>query len=197
MPGTDAQKATLLNCLGCHTLERVVRSDHSANEFMPVLQRMQGYVNQSIPAHPQLRRAERLMEERGDQRVQVQQKLADYLASINLSAAPQWSYPLKTLPRPTGRATRVIITQYDLPSETIEPHDVIVDADGMAWYSSFGEPNMGQLDPRTGRVTEYPLPELKPGFPTGSLGLRSDRDGNLWLGMMYQGGSRGLTSKTE
>jgi streptogramin lyase len=26
----------------------------------------------------------------------------------------------------------------------------------------------------------------KPGFPTGTLGLRSDRDGNLWLGNMYQ-----------
>ncbi len=197
VPGTDAQKQMLLNCLGCHTLERVVRSQHSASEFMQVLPRMQGYVNQSIPAHPQLRRAERLMEERGDQRVQVQQKLADYLASINLSAAPQWSYPLKTLPRPTGRATRVIITQYDLPSETIEPHDVIVTADGMAWYSSFGEPNLGRLDPRTGRVTEYPLPELKPGFPTGSLGLRSDRDGNLWLGMMYQGGIARFDRTTE
>ncbi len=191
------RNSMLLNCLGCHTLERVVRSQHSASEFMQVLPRMQGYVNQSIPAHPQLRRAERLMEERGDQRVQVQQRLADYLATINLSAAPQWSYPLKTLPRPTGRATRVIITEYDLPRETIEPHDVIVTADGMAWYSSFGEPNLGRLDPRTGQVTEYPLPELKPGFPTGSLGLRSDRDGNLWLGMMYQGGIARFDRTTE
>ena len=94
MPGADAQKGALLNCTGCHTLERVVRSDLNANDFMSVLQRMQGYVNQSIPAHPQLRRAERLMEERGDQRVQVQRQLADYLATINLSAAPVWTYML-------------------------------------------------------------------------------------------------------
>ena len=197
MPGTDTQKGALLNCIGCHTLERVVRSDHGANDFMSVLQRMQGYVNQSIPAHPQLRRADRLMEERGDQRVQVQRQLADYLATINLSAAPEWIYTLKTLPRPTGRGTRVIITEYDLPRETVEPHDVIVDADGMVWYSSFGEPNLGKLDPRTGKVTEYPLPEIKPGFPTGSLGLRSDRDGNLWLGMMYQGALARFDKKTE
>ena len=197
MPGTDAQKGALLNCTGCHTLERVVRSDHNASDFMSVLQRMQGYVNQSIPAHPQLRRADRLMEERGDQRVQVQRQLADYLATINLRAAPEWTYTLKTLPRPTGRGTRVIITEYDLPRETIEPHDVIVDADGMVWYSSFGEANLGKLDPRTGRVTEYPLPEIKPGFPTGSLGLRSDRDGNLWLGMMYQGSLAKFDKKTE
>jgi streptogramin lyase len=129
--------------------------------------------------------------------VQVQRQLADYLATINLSAAPEWTYTLKTLPRPTGRGTRVIITEYDLPRETIEPHDVIVDADGMVWYSSFGEANLGKLDPRTGRVTEYPLPEIKPGFPTGSLGLRSDRDGNLWLGMMYQGSLARFDKKTE
>src|SRR4029077_18491228 len=151
-----------------------------------VLPRMQGYVNQSIPAHPQLRRAERRMEERGDQRVQVYRTAAEYLSTINLSTGPQWSYTLKTFARPTGRATRVIYTEYDLPRETIEPHDVIVDGDGIVWYSSFGEQNLGRLDPKTGKVTEYPVPEHKPGFPTGFLALRTDRDGNLWLGNMYQ-----------
>ncbi len=197
IPGTDQQKTGLLNCLGCHTLERVVRSQHNADAFMQVLPRMQAYVNQSIPAHPQLRRAERLMEERGDQRVQAQRQLADYLATINLNKSPQWAYPLKTLPRPSGRGTRVVITEYDLGRETISPHDVIVDADGIAWYSSFGEPFLGKLDPKTGKVTEYPLPELKPGFPTGSLGLRAGPDGNLWLGMMYQAGIAKFDRKSE
>jgi virginiamycin B lyase len=187
MPGTDAQKGQLLNCVGCHTLERPLRSNYGADDFMNnILPRMQGYVNQSIPAHPQLRRAERLMEERGDQRVQVYRAAAEFLASINLSSRPQWNFELKTLPRPTGAATRVIYTEYDLPRETISPHDVIVDGSGMVWYSSFGEQNLGRLDPRTGKVTEFPIEEHKPGFPTGLLGLRSDRDGNLWLGNMYQ-----------
>src|SRR5262245_1642371 len=71
-PGTDQQKNAMLGCLGCHTLERVARSTHKPDDFINVtLPRMQGYVNQSIPAAPQLRRAERRMEERGDQRVQV------------------------------------------------------------------------------------------------------------------------------
>ena len=56
----------------------------------------------------------------------------------------------------------------------------------MAWYSNFGEQNLGRLDPKTGKVTEYPVPEHKPGFPTGFLALRADHDGNLWLGNMYQ-----------
>ena len=187
IPGTDQQKGQLLNCVGCHTLERIVRSKYDANAFLTqVLPRMQGYVNQSIPAHPQLRRAERLMEERGDQRVQVYRAAAEYLSTINLSTGSQWSYALKTFARPTGRATRVIYTEYGLPRETISPHDVIVDADGIVWYSSFGEQNLGKLDPKSGKVTEYPIPEHKPGFPTGGLGLRADKDGNLWLGNMYQ-----------
>jgi virginiamycin B lyase len=197
VPGTDQQKGALLNCIGCHTLERVVKSRYTADDFMQVLPRMQGYVNQSMPGAPQLRRGERLMEERGDQRVQVYRGLADFLSTINLSAHEQWSYALKTLPRPTGRATRVVITEYDLPRETIQPHDVVVDADGIAWYSSFGEQNLGRLDPRTGKVTEYPIALHKPGFPTGSLGLRSDRDGNMWLGNMYQAAIVKFDRKTE
>jgi len=187
LPGTDAQKGQLLNCVGCHTLARPLNSKYSADDFLTtILPRMQGYVNQSIPAHPQLRRAERLMEERGDQRVQVYRGAAEYLASINLSSHPTWNFELKTLPRPTGAATRVIYTEYDLPRETIEPHDVVVDSRGTVWYSSFGEQNLGRLDPKTGTVTEFAIPEHKPGFPTGLLGLRSDQEGNLWFGNMYQ-----------
>src|SRR5262245_11396091 len=158
VPGTDQQKGVLLNCVGCHSLERVMRSQHDADTFTKtVLPRMQGYVNQSIPQHPQLRKAERLMEERGDQRVQVYRTAAEYLATINRGPAGKWSYELKTLPRPSGRGTRVIYTEYDLPRETISPHDVIVDREGIAWYSSFGEQNLGRLDPKTGAVKEFPI----------------------------------------
>jgi len=187
VPGTDQQKGLLRNCVGCHTLERIVKSPYDADTFMKVvLPRMQGYVNQSIPLHPQLRKAERRMEERGDQRVQVYRTTAEYLATINIGEGTKWTYPLKTLPRPTGRATRVIYTEYDLPRETIEPHDVLVDKDGIAWYSSFGEQHLGRLDPQTGEVREFEIKQNKPGFPTGLLGLRQDREGNLWLGNMYQ-----------
>jgi virginiamycin B lyase len=198
VPGTDQQKGLMLNCVGCHTIERVMRSPHDADAFMQtVLPRMQSYVNQSIPAHPQLRRGERRMEERGDQRVQIYRAAAEYWSTVALGSRSQWSFALKTLPRPTGRATRVIYTEYDLGRETIEPHDVIVDADGIAWYSSFGEQNLGRLDPKTGAVKEYPVPLHKPGYPTGFLGLRSDKDGNLWLGNMYQATIVKFDRKTE
>jgi streptogramin lyase len=198
MPGTDAQKGQLLNCVGCHTLSRPLNSKYTADEFLTIiLPRMQGYVNQSMPSHPQLRRAERLREERGDQRVQVYRNAAEYLASVNLSSQPTWNFEFKTSPRPTGAATRVVYTEYDLPRETIEPHDVVVDNGGTVWYSSFGEQNLGKLDPRTGKVTEFAIAEHKPGFPTGLLGLRSDAQGNLWFGNMYQATIARFDPKTE
>src|SRR5258708_522208 len=39
MPGTDDQKAQLLNCVGCHTLERI----DNADEFTHVVNRMANY----------------------------------------------------------------------------------------------------------------------------------------------------------
>jgi streptogramin lyase len=187
MPGTPRQKDALLNCITCHTIDRIVRSVHDAGEFMQVQARMATYANQSVPTRPQKRLAERLLEERGDQRNTAQEERAKYLASINLSETGSWTYPLTTLPRPTGRATHVIITEYDLPRHEIEPHDVIVGADGTVWYSNFGEQNIGKMDPKTGKVTEINLPELKKGWPQGSLALHADVQGNIWFGMMYQG----------
>src|SRR6266446_5061085 len=54
MPGTDAQKRFLLDCTGCHTLERIARSTHTADEFMQVIQRMSGYPPLAFPLKPQL-----------------------------------------------------------------------------------------------------------------------------------------------
>src|SRR5258706_8884711 len=187
VPGTPQEKRQLLNCLGCHTLERVVRSKFTSEEFVKtVLPRMQAYVNQSIPGAPQLRKGERLMEERGDQRVQVYKDLGDFLAKINLGTSPTWRYELKTFPRPAGEATRVVYTEYDLPSSLAQPHDVILDRTGKAWYSSFGLQKIGRLDPATGEVKEYDIAISKPDYPTGVLALRGDRDGKLWFGNMYQ-----------
>jgi streptogramin lyase len=187
MPGTPKQKDSVLNCVSCHTAERIVRSTHNPEEFIQIQKRMGTYANQSVPTRVQKRLAERLMEERGDGRNKAQEDRAEYMASINLSETETWNYELKTLPRPTGAATQVIITEYDLPRNSIEPHDVIIGKDGNAYYTNFGEQNLGQLNPKTGKVTEITLPELKKGWPQGSLGIRPDADGNLWFGMMYQG----------
>jgi virginiamycin B lyase len=197
VPGTPVQKDALFNCVSCHTVERIVKSTHDADEFVQTMKRMGSYANQSVPTRPQKRLAERLLEERGGDRDALFQKRAEWLASINLSQGSTWEFPFKTLPRPKGRATQVIITEYDLPRPLIEPHDVVVAQDGMVWYTNFGEQNIGKLDPKSGKVTEIALPELKKGWPQGSLGLRADKDGNLWFGMMYQGAIGRVDPKTD
>ncbi|MGA2893193.1 MAG: carboxypeptidase regulatory-like domain-containing protein [Xanthobacteraceae bacterium] len=191
MPGTAAQKRPLIECMSCHGIERIVRSTYTADEFVPVLERMARYANNSIPARVQSRVAAREVNEAGVR------KLAAYLATINLSAAPVWTYELQTLPRPTGRATHVVITEYDLPRPTIAPHDVRTDHEGHVWYSDFVENVLGELDPRTGAEREYPIPLRKPQFPTGSLDLEADGDGNLWLAMMFQTGLARFDIKTK
>ena len=148
IPGTDQQKGQLLNCVGCHTVQRIVRSKYDADAFLTqILPRMQGYVQQSLPIHPQLRPAERLMEEQGEDRIEIYRAVAQFLSTINLSTTDQWKYELKTLPRPKGAATKVIYTEYDLPREEMAPHDVIVDKDGIVWFGNFGEQKLGRLDP--------------------------------------------------
>src|SRR5882672_7478538 len=198
IPGTDRQKDQLLNCVGCHRVERIMRSNYDADGFLTqILPRMQSYVQQSLPIHPQLRPAERLMEERGEDRIEIYRAVANFLSTINLSATDQWKYELKTLPRPKGAATKVIYTEYDLPREEMAPHDVIVDKDGIVWFSGFGEQKLGRLDPRTGKVIEYPYRIHRDNAPTGSLGLRADGAGNLWLGNMYQATIVRFDPKTE
>ena len=196
MPGTDQEKRVLLNCITCHTLERVARSTHSAAQYPEVLARMASYVNQSSPLKVQFRRAERLYEPYGPAREAGWKRQGEYLARVNRSAG-DWTYALKTLPRPTGRNTRVIVTEYDMPRPTIQPHDVVMDAGGTIWYSNFGEQAVGKMDTRTGKVTEFEVPMQKPGFPSGELGLQFDREGRLYFGMMYQAGVARLDPKTE
>src|ERR1700730_13166981 len=101
MPGTPKQKDSVLNCVSCHTVERIVRSTHDPKEFVQVQQRMGTYANQSVPTRIQKRLAERLLEERGDTRLKAQQERAEFLASINLSETETWNYELKPMARPT------------------------------------------------------------------------------------------------
>ena len=198
-PGTEEQKTSIRGCTHCHTLEVIARSHHDAGEFMQVLERMSNYPALAFPLMPQILPVQRQGpgEDPLERKQAARHKMADYLCNVNLSSAKEWSYSFKTLPRPTGRATQVIMTEYDLAQPTRQPHDVIVDADGIVWYDSFGEQILGKLDPRTGKTTEYTLPMIKPGAPTGSLDLQFDEDGNIWIANQFQAAILKFDKKTE
>ena len=191
IPGTEQEKSFLLNCNSCHTLERIVRSTHDEEEWTQVISRMSGYGPVSQPIKPQ-----RMLDTSRIRDPATLHKPAKYLASINLSQADQWPYALKTLPRPKGRATHVIITEYQLPRPTIEPHDVVVDKDGTVWFSDFGEMFISKYDPKTLKLTEYPVKQIKKDAPVGNLSLDFDKAGTLWFDTMFQGEIGNIDPKT-
>jgi len=182
IPGTEEQKAMLLDCTGCHTLERIVRSTHDADEWTQVITRMKGYAFVSTPLKPQ-----RMLDETRAGKPEDYRKMAEYLATINLSGVDKWDYPLKTLPRPSGRATRAIVTEYDMKRPTTQPHDVLLDQEGNVWYSDFGELFISKFNPKTLTLTEFPTREFKPNAPVGNLSLEFDNEGKLWFDTMHQG----------
>jgi virginiamycin B lyase len=191
IPGTSAQKNMFYACVGCHTPQTITKSTHEAAEWPAIIVRMRMAGPASTVAHP----------------VSVPYKVGpspndpafgEYLSSINLSHGRKtWDYELKTLPRPAGKATKVIVTEYDLPRPDALPGDVVRDEQGMIWYLDFATATLGRVDPRTGATKEWTPPETKPGYPLGALGLELDPDGNPWLARVFQAGVTKFDKKTE
>jgi virginiamycin B lyase len=194
-PGTDAEKRLVSDCMSCHTLERIARSSHTAEEWAAIIPRMLRYAQNTTPLAPQLRTGEStgLLVQQPERL----QRLAEYLASVNLSASETFPYELKTLKRVSGKGTRAIVTTYKLPKQTDQPHDVMGDPDGGIYFTYFGDPQLGRLDPKTGEVTSYPIPILKEKAAKGALSLYHDHDGNFWVSLMYQAGGAKFDKATK
>src|SRR5438552_1614198 len=198
IPGEDRFKASfLLDCQGCHSLQRVFTAVHDAAEWEQVFTRMGRYAPESTPARPQLIVQGGLRSERPRVAANMMKQAAEYLEKVSLSNAERMEYDLKTFPRPKGKATKVVITEYDLARKEALPHDVVVDADGHAWYTDFGAQFVGELDPKTGKVADHALPLLRPDQPKGSLDIELDPDGNFWVGLSYQGGAVKIDRKSK
>jgi streptogramin lyase len=191
VPGDDSQRRALTGCTNCHTVERILTSTHNAEQMLDVIKRMAQYSNNSFHGKPQIRAEPRDI----NRFVPNAEKVAAYLASINRSTG-EWKFELKTLPRVGGDGTKVVITEYDLPDPTIQPHDVITDKDGIVWHSDFSGQILGRFDEKTLQHRSYEVPLQRKGWPTGALDLETDPDGNLWLGLMFQAGAAKFDGRT-
>jgi streptogramin lyase len=196
-PGSDQVKSFLPDCVGCHTLQRVFTAMHTADEWKSIFARMGRYAPETVPPRPQLLLQGGARSERPRVPANMIDAAADFLVHASTSNPDNEGLVFKRVARPKGRATNVIITEYDLPRKEALPHDVIVDADGHAWYSDFGNQFVGELDPATGKVTDYPLQTLRQDQPKGPLGMEFDPDGNIWIGMSYQAGASKIDRKTK
>jgi virginiamycin B lyase len=196
-PGEDRVKSFLPDCVGCHTLRRVFTAMHSADEWKSVFARMGRYAPESVPSRPQLLLQGGPRSERPRVAANMIDAAAEFLVNASTNNPDNEGQVFRRVPRPKGRATNVIITEYDLPRKEALPHDVIVDTDGHAWYSDFGSQFVGELDPKTGKVTDYALPTLLKEQPKGPLNVEFDPDGNIWVGLSYQGGAAKIDRKTK
>jgi streptogramin lyase len=191
IPGTQAQKEKLYrDCVLCHTLTPILASTYNAEEWKTTLVRMWnwsegGSLQKPLPAP--LHSGPRA----GDE------EFGRYLSSINLSASPKHNFELKTLPRPHGDDTKVIITEYDLPRTDAEPHEAASGNDGMVWYTDEAEGILGRLDPKTGATKEWQDPSAKAGYPGGFHDMELDHDGNAWMGRHEYNGVANFDKKTE
>jgi len=194
IPGTTEQKDKLVyqtvSCAYCHTWKRVMKSKHTAEELVSVMTRMQTYFTDGTAVSDDGRgRGQKNMPDRvaaaeknANWGTTTKKELAEYLAALNLSGGrTTWPFELKTLPRPTGKATRVIITQYDMPRPDTVSHDLDLDSKGTPWYTDESRMFFGKMDPKTGKFTEYPLPAVPPGDLPGARDIQVDKEDNIWF----------------
>jgi len=190
-PGTAQEKDVMMrnvvNCGFCHSLERIARSTHSAEEFQSVIQRMATYeADHSSADRIQIASLPQPLEHLQWWWRDIK-PISQWLATVNLSdAKTQWAYPLRVLPRPRGKATRAIVTVFPLPRASSIVHDLDVDSKGNVWFGNTAWDYIGRLNPTTGEFSEWPapnfLPAAAPGLDRilGVLDIQVDPQDNVW-----------------
>lgn len=194
------------NCSGCHQVSFLLQNRFDAAGWSAVMTLMEKML--SIGYAPENAMPNSVIHA-------YKAELAEYLGRVRgPSNAP---LNLKLLPRPTGDAARVVVTEYDLsrpdmPGWTMEhngtdwlegtpsrwngraAHDVAVDKGGSVWFADDATPErtLGKLDPRSGKITEYKLAD-DANAAEASHALVFDKVGNIW----FANGTEGAPTKFD
>ena len=192
IPGTEEQKAMLLNCTSCHTLERIVRSTHDADEWTHVVTRMMGYgaVSQPIKPQPMLDRSRAGTPEQ-------YRKMAEYLATINLSAIDQWHISISRRCRARPAATPASSS----PNTTWGARPPSRTTSWSIRTATSGTPTSARCSSASSIRRRSSSPNIRsrsssPTRPTGLLSIEFDHTGKIWFDTMYQGSLGCLDPKT-
>lgn len=188
--GTEEEKANFtyvtMGCNYCHSMNRVFNSKHTVQTLLPAMERMaEYYADGTAKSNDNRRGRAALVQEPG--RIKMMHNtptwptsenqrrwVAEFVERNDLSGGKTaHAFPLKTLARPKGKATRVIITEYDMPTAGTVAHDMDIDSKGIVWYTDESDQLLGRFDPKTATFTEIREPVL-PAIPKGQL--RGTRD---------------------
>jgi streptogramin lyase len=195
------------SCTTCHSAAFALQNRFDEAGWRAILERMETidvYGKAEGPSSPIIEH--------------YKEDLASYLTKMR-GPGPS-PMKIKPFPRPTGDATQVVVTEYNIPpaanpnefvdqdgsdwSEGIPSegngaaglHDIAIDQNGNAWITN-GTENRNRsflkLDVETGRVTNFRLPAPH-GFARGTHGIAADQNGIIWLNLFANGGTFGRGS---
>lgn len=148
LPEGSGKKAVESYCVQCHDLGTVTRAGYNQAGWRNNLHMMIN-VGSALPP---------------DQ-VEI---LTQYLAK---------NFPQRPKPKAVviPGSAKVSIKEWIVPTPGSRPHDPLATADGAIWYTGQFANVLGRLDPKTGKIKEYPLTPK-----AGPHGLAADKDGNIW-----------------
>ena len=178
LPGTGEEKSTFArSCgIGCHSYQNIFRNRYDERSWRLIVERMKTGA-QGGPG--------RVIDGESEAGAIVKREIdviAAWLAKVR--GPDSQDMPMRMWPsRPSGAATRVVITEYEANRRLLNLHDVCGDANGNIWYSSHHAPYVGHLDPRTGIIKEYKLPPIdgRPTIDTHTCHVDDER-GFVWFG---------------
>ncbi len=195
LPGTEADKDKIMiqaaSCAYCHSIERLVRSKYTAEQIPAVITRMQKYYLDGtaygyegrVRAVLDTKEAQERAEKNpnwGYWPAMSKQAIGDYIATFN--ARSGWKAPQapRTLPRPKGAETKVIVTQWDMPRKGTIAHDGDLDGNGNFWYTDQSAMFIGRFDPATATFKEWAVPATTK-VPAGTSDIVIDPEGYVWF----------------
>lgn len=189
LPGTAQEKKLFSSsCTHCHSYPQTFRNRYDEAGWRLLVRRMQG-----AGGSPLINWNPNAPTDKDDE------VLINWLARVR---GPESKDPqaLMTLPFPRGQATRIVITEYELPRTLLAPHDVHGDSQGRIWYTAHRSPYSGMLDPRTGKVTEYRIPatqaEDTDGALPGTHRVWVDKNDIVWFSEQWDHFLTGIDAKT-
>ena len=186
LDGTGEEKKLLTtSCNWCHSYQQIFRNRYDEQSWAHIIKRMtHGAGSPLIHMRPT-----------GRFNATAEAQFVKWLARVR--GPESKDPPFVTLPRPQGRATRAIITEYELPRLELATHDVWGDSKGYLWYTPHRSSFIGRLDPKTGAVKEYRVPQVEPGVLPGSHWIYVDKDDIVWGSENWQHSIWRFDPKTE
>jgi virginiamycin B lyase len=148
-------------CNSCHPLSARVGTGYTPEGWKTVMQMMKNHGFK--PAAPDQEAA-----------------MMDYLVK---------TYPVKGRPDANivSGPVKVKMQSWQVGQPASRPHDPLATKDGSYWYTGQMTNVLGRIDPKTGKVKEFPLKTPH----SGPHGLDDDSSGNIW----YTGNAAGVIGK--